>query len=559
MDAQEQLKQLISEEWQERLREDPLFATMVGEDAYNDRLSEVSAEAADRRAQVWKDFQARLGAIDRAALPESERLNYVLFARELQEKIDAHGFGEHLMPLAKLTGPHSLLPDVVLQTPFRHVGDYEAYIRRLQGMRVYLEGIVGLMRVGMERGLVPARVALSGIEESFYALTGADVDASVFFTPFTAFPSTIPAESRAALAQEGRAAIRGSVIPGFNDMLEFVEKEYLPAARESIAASDLPQGPQYYAFVVRKFTTLTVTPQQVHAIGHDEVRRIRAEMQVVMSGTGFQGTFHAFIRFLRTDPRFYVSNPDDLMKEVALLMKRMDGELPRLFSVLPRTPYGLRETPAHIAPRSTSAYYFPATGDGTTAGYYYVNTYDLPSRPLYEYEALSFHEAVPGHHLQLALQQEMESVPEFRRYSQVDAFIEGWALYAERLGLEVGFYTDPYRNFGRLIYEMWRACRLVVDTGMHAMGWTRQQAVDYMAENTALSLLNIENEVDRYIAWPGQALAYKMGEITIRKLRAAAEHALGSRFDVREFHRVLLENGAVPLDLMEKKIRQTFA
>jgi uncharacterized protein (DUF885 family) len=253
---------------------------------------------------------------------------------------------------------------------------------------------------------------------------------------------------------------------------------------------------------------------------------------------------------------FYVTEPEALMEKVAFIMKRMDGELPRLFKVLPRTPYGMRQTPAHIAPRSTSAYYFPPTGDGTTAGYYYVNTYDLPSRPLYEYEALSFHEAVPGHHLQIALQQEMTGVPNFRRYAALDAFIEGWALYAERLGLEVGFYRDPYSNFGRLTFEMWRACRLVVDTGIHAQGWTREQAIQYMAENTALSLLNIQNEVDRYIAWPGQALAYKIGEIKIRELRSSAEKKFGDHFDLRDFHRVLLEKGPMPLTLVEKTVRQ---
>jgi uncharacterized protein (DUF885 family) len=310
---------------------------------------------------------------------------------------------------------------------------------------------------------------------------------------------------------------------------------------------------------VRKYTTLDLTPQQVHDTGVQEVRHIRDEMEEVMRATGFQGDLRAFVDFLRSDDRFYVETPAALMKEVALILKRMDGELPRLFKELPRTPYGIREVPDFIAPVSTTAYYFLPAGDGTTAGFYYVNTYDLKSRPLYETEALSLHEAVPGHHLQLALQLEQAGVPDFRRFGEVTAFIEGWALYAERLGLEVGFYQDPYRNFGRLTYEMWRAVRLVVDTGMHYLGWTRQQAIDFMAQNTALSLLNITNEVDRYISWPGQALAYKIGELKIRELRTRAEQQLGPRFDVREFHRVVLKSGGIPLDVLEAEVMSWIA
>jgi uncharacterized protein (DUF885 family) len=492
-------------------------------------------------------------------LPGQDRLNYAMLASELEVRVRQYQFGAHLMPLAKLSGPHSLLPEVVLLTPFRHSADYTAYLQRLSQIPRYISGTIQLMEAGIQRGLVPACVALTGIEDALRSLIPAEPTTSVFFAPFDILPAGISAAEKDRLRHAGSEMIRSAVLPAFRRLLEFVEQVYLPAARDAIGISAVPQGRDYYAFLVRKFTTLPVTPQEVFEIGQAEVSRIRGEMEELIRGTGFNGSLGEFIQFLRTDPRFYVSHPADLMKEVALIMKRMDGELPRLFKVLPRTPYGLRQTPAAIAPRSTSAYYFPSTGDGTLAGYYYVNTYDLPSRPLFEYEALSFHEAVPGHHLQLALQQEMPAVPDFRRYSQVDAFIEGWALYAERLGLEVGFYTDPYSNFGRLIYEMWRACRLVVDPGMHCLGWTRQQAIDFMAANTALSMLNIENEIDRYIAWPGQALAYKMGELKMRELRAQAEAVLGPRFDLREFHRVLLEDGAIPLDLLEGKIKAWMA
>ena len=301
---------------------------------------------------------------------------------------------------------------------------------------------------------------------------------------------------------------------------------------------------------------MDITPEEVHQIGLNEVKRIRGEMEAIIQQVGFKGAFKEFIDFLRTDPRFYVTDKEQYLKEISYVLKRMDGELPRLFGRLPRLPYGIREIPAYIAPKTTTAYYQPGAPDGTRAGYYYINTYNLKSRPLYEIEALSFHEAVPGHHLQIALQQELENVPNFRRIAGFTAFVEGWALYAEQLGLEVGFYTDPYSNFGRLTYEMWRALRLVVDTGMHYLGWSRQQAIDFMADNSALTLLNIKNEVDRYISWPGQALAYKMGQLKIRELRALAEKELGDRFDVREFHDIIHRDGAIPLTLLEENVRR---
>jgi uncharacterized protein (DUF885 family) len=318
----------------------------------------------------------------------------------------------------------------------------------------------------------------------------------------------------------------------------------------------MPDAAGFYSFCIQRFTSLDLTASEIHQTGLAEVARLRAEMAEVMRSVNFTGTLREFSDALRSDPRFFVDRPDELMKEVAYLMKRIEGQLPALFKTLQRTPFGLREIPAHLAPTSTTAYYMLPAGDGTTAGFYYVNTYDLKSRPLYEYEALSLHEAVPGHHLQLALQLELSEVPPFRKWSETTAFIEGWALYAERLGLEMGLYRDPYTNFGRLIYEMWRAARLVVDTGLHAMGWSRQQAIDYLAENTALSLLNIANEVDRYISWPGQALAYKIGELKIRALRQKAEEGLGPRFNVREFHEVVLRNGGIPLNVLEENVNE---
>ncbi|MCA9165665.1 MAG: DUF885 domain-containing protein, partial [Planctomycetales bacterium] len=360
---------------------------------------------------------------------------------------------------------------------------------------------------------------------------------------------------RERLTAAATEAIRESVVPGYRDFLQYMRDDYVPAARGSIGASALPNGRDFYRHRVRQFTTLDITPEQVHEIGLNEVQRIRKEMETIAANAGYNDHYTDFLDFLRTDEQFYASAPEQLQAEVALILKRMDGRLPELFGRLPRMPYGLKQVPAYIAPKTTSAYYMMPSGDGRRAGYYFINTYNLKSRPLFEMEALSLHEAVPGHHLQLALQQELDDLPAFRRFNNVTAFVEGWALYAERLGLEVGFYQDPYRDFGRLSFEMWRACRLVVDTGIHYLGWSREQAIEFMAENTALSRHNIEAEVDRYISWPGQALAYKMGELKIRELRSFAETELGERFDIRQFHDIVLGSGSVPLAVLEENVR----
>src|SRR5690606_21370583 len=356
---------------------------------------------------------------------------------------------------------------------------------------------------------------------------------SRFYLPFADMSVRIAPAERERLQRAAMDAIRTSVLPGYRAFRDFMASEYIPGARETLGASSLPGGRAFYEHRVRMYTTLDFTPDEVHERGLAEVQRIRGEMQDIIERTGFDGSFAEFLEFLRTDPRFYAQTEQELLEAYSFVLKRMDGELPSLFGTLPRTPYGLRAIPDYMAPKMTTAYYRPPAGDGSTAGFYYVNTYDLKSRPLYEVEALSFHEAVPGHHLQNAIAMELGDVPQFRRFAGFTAFGEGWGLYAERLGLEAGFYTDPYSNFGRLSYEMWRALRLAVDTGIHWKGWSRQQAIDFMAENSALALHNITAEVDRYISWPGQALGYKMGELAIRDLRTRAEQRLGDAFDVR--------------------------
>jgi uncharacterized protein (DUF885 family) len=549
-DSYQNFEQLLSDEWEFRMQEYPTFATTCGDHRFNDRLPGTTEADYERRATATADFARRLAAVERNALPHSARLNYDLFQHELHFIARRAGFWLHYIPLTKMSGLPVYLPEVQLTTPFDSVTDYQNYIRRLQAYTTFVDDLIALMQSGVTKGYLPPQAALAGVLDSFRA-HASELQKSVFYQPFERFPAHFSVAECERLRTEGQAAIRTSIQPGYARLADYLEREYLPQLPDT-GHLHMPNQRDYYRFCVRRYTTLEITPAEVHQIGLDEVARIRAEMDTVIQSVGFEGSVRQFSDALRTDPRFFVDTPEQLLKEAAWLMKRVEGELPRLFKTLPRTPFGLRQIPAHIAPQSTTAYYFPPAGDLSTAGFYYVNTYDLQSRPLYELEALSLHEAVPGHHLQIALQLELQNVPNFRRYSEATAFIEGWALYAERLGLEMGFYTDPYANYGRLVYEMWRAVRLVVDTGLHYFDWSRQQAIDYMLANTALSEHNIATEVDRYTGWPGQAVAYKIGELKISALRRRAEAELGEHFDIRAFHDVLLENGAIPLAVLEE-------
>jgi uncharacterized protein (DUF885 family) len=550
------MNKLIADQWEAWMRWDPLFATSCGDHRFNNLLPAAGEEHyVSWRAQM-AGFRQRLHKIDSRSLPPADRLNCEIFTRMLDFEISGLDYHGYRLPLSKAGGFHMYFPDLYLFSPFGSVRDYEDYLARLEALPRYFNESIELLRLGLRTGYVPSRVTLEGVNESLRAHIVTDPVKSIFYKPFEWFPVSVGGADQHRLTAAAQNTIRGSVVPAYQSLLRFLETEYFPASRAGIAALDLPDGRAYYQDRIRFFTTLELSPEDIHATGQGEVKRIRAEMDSVIRKTGFKGDFSAFLKFLRSDPRFYVTTPEALMEKSALVLKRMDGELPRLFKTLPRLPYGIREIPAFSAPGQTAAYYQPGTGDGTVAGNYYVNTYDLASRPLYEIEALSLHEAVPGHHLQIALQQELGDLPNFRRFAGFTSFVEGWALYSERLGMEVGFYQDPYSDFGRLSYEMWRACRLVVDTGMHAMGWTRQQAIDFMAENTSSTLLNITNEVDRYIAWPGQALAYKLGELKIRELRALAEKELGTGFNLREFHDVVLLGGAVPLDVLEARVRE---
>ena len=549
-----QLTALLDEIWEFGLVESPTFATSLGDRRFNDRLAKVSPADSARRYEQSKKFAARLAQIDRAELAAAEQVNYDMLARQLRDDAAEFEFKSHLTPIDCRSGFHIEFPELRRDVPLDTVADYENYIARLRAFDAYATGHIELLRAGIAADVTQPEVILLGYEGTITPHIVNDPEKSLLYEPLTKFPVGVPEAEQERLRAAARAAIAEEVVPGYRRFLKFMQDEYVPAARGSIGASALPGGRDFYRHRVRRFTTLETTPEEVHVRGLAEVKRIRAEMEAIKEKVGFDGDYAAFVEHLQIDPQFYAKTPEELLERASFILKKMDGQLPTLFGKLPRMPYGLRPVPDYVAPRTSSAYYNPPAGDGTRAGFFNLNTYNLKARPLFGLEALALHEAVPGHHLQIALQQEMEELPNFRRYSDCTAFIEGWALYSERLGLECGFYEDPYSDFGRLSMEMWRACRLVVDTGMHYMDWPRERAIKFMAENSAQPIHNVEAEIDRYIGWPGQALAYKTGELKIRELRERAERELGEKFDVRAFHDRVLSGGAVPLDVLEASV-----
>ncbi len=553
------LHALFDKTWETQLRENPLFATSVGRHEYDDRLPSMTPADLERRNEQRKAALAELQSIGRSSLPADEIVNYDMFRRQLVDGIEGYELGDYQMPFNADSGFHTSFSRLPEQMPLATVKDYENYISRLRQWPRYVGEEIALMRIGLKRGMTVPRATLDGYDLTISAHVVDDPSKSVFWKPFEKFPPSIPESDRARLQDEGRAAVMDGAVAGYRQFLDFFRNEYLPGARTTLGASALPNGRAYYAYKIREFTTLDLTPEQIHKIGLGEVARISGEMNAVMKQVGFKGDFPAFLAFLRTDPRFYAKTPYELLARASYIAKRIDGKLPSLFKTLPRLPYTVEPVPADIAPKYTSGRYVSPPEGSTRPGIYWVNTYMLDSRPFYNLEALTLHEAVPGHHLQIALSRELKGLPNFRRFAYISAFGEGWGLYSEWLGLEAGIYTDPYSNFGRLTYEMWRACRLVVDTGIHSMGWTRQQAIDYMATRTALPLHEVETEVDRYISWPGQALSYKLGELKIKELRKRAETALGPRFDVRSFHDVVLGSGSVPLNVLEENVDRWIA
>ncbi len=554
--ASEQLHALFAEEWDFNLKQNPMMATAVGKREFNNQLPTVSEERQLQQADFWRGILKKLAEIDDSELSEEDQINYELFRFVLEDRIAGVEFERYLVPISADGGFHIGFVYMVDDMPFQNDEDYENYLQRLRGFKAYVDQHIVLMKKGLEKGRTLPKVVLNGYEQSIVSHIVDNPEDSHFYGPFKKFPESMSAGRKSELQGIAKRVITESIIPGYATFNTFMQEEYMPNAAEAIGISEQPNGKAFYEQRVRYFSTLPMTAEEIFQKGETEVARIKAEMMEVIEETSFEGSFADFIQFLRTDPQFYAKTPKELLKEAAYFAKKIDGKLPEYFNELPSLPYGVAPVPDAIAPKYTGGRYIGGGWENHRAGFYWVNTYKLNSRPLYVIPSLTLHEAVPGHHLQISLAQEMKNVPPFRKHTYLSSYGEGWALYTEWLGKEMGIYETPYQQFGRLTYEMWRACRLVVDVGIHAKGWSRQQAVDFLASNTALSIHEVNTEIDRYIGWPGQALSYKIGELKIRELRKRAEQQLGERFDLRKFHQLVLKNGAVPLYVLEKQIEE---
>ncbi len=535
--------------------ESPGFATYKGDPRGQNRLGDFSAAGVERRQKAERDSLALIKSINRDALSEADRVNYDLLLDDLERAVNSQRFPTQYLQMNQMGGPQQNAARLLAMMPNDRAEQLENQIARMEAFPEYVDQNIALMRKGLEQGVTPPKITLREVPQQIRNQLVDDASESPLLRGFVDIPATVDPLVAETLRNRAEQVYRQQVVPAYEKLLEFTEDEYLPAARESIAARDLPDGEAWYTNNVALRTTTDLTPQQIHDIGLSEVKRIRVEMDVIIESTGFEGSFTDFLEFLRTDPQFFHTTADGLMREYRDIAKRADPELTRLFGILPRTPYGVIEVPDYAAKSTTTAYYQAGSLQAGRPGYYFANTYALDTRPRWEMEALTLHEAVPGHHLQISIQQELEGLPWFRQNPSYTAFVEGWGLYSESLGEEMGFYKDPYSKFGQLTYEMWRAIRLVVDTGMHYLGWSRQQAIDFFKENAGKSEHDIVVEVDRYIVWPGQALAYKIGELQIKELRAFAEEQLGDDFDIRAFHDQVLGKGAVPLSVLDANIR----
>jgi uncharacterized protein (DUF885 family) len=561
----ERLHAFFDREFTHGLEESPEFATLLGIDGYDDRLGDLSAAAVARRRAHTLAAIAELEAFDPARLSAEDRISRAMMLEELEldHEFDAlyadlpFGANDSWLVLTPMFGPQQMLALLSKATPLRNVADYRNYLKRLEAVPGVIDQMIDRMRAGMRSRWMPPRAAMTRVPGMLEVYAGTDVRATPLWHPFESFPTSVPDAERGPIAERGQRVLAERVHPAFAKLKRFAEAEYIPACRKELGASSLPAGAKFYALRVRQATTTTLTPDEIHAIGLSEVKRIHAEIEKVIASTGFRGSWDDFLQFTREDKRFFFDTPEQRLMFYRDIGKRADAELPRLFAELPRLPYGIR--PMDPSEGDNADHYSNGALDGSRAGYFDANVNNVSKHPSHEMESTLLHEAVPGHHLQIARAQEIRGLPLFRRVGGYTAYSEGWALYAESLGYEMGFYKDPYQHFGALAGEMLRACRLVIDTGLHTKGWTRDASIRYLVDNTGYHPDLAAAEIDRYIVMPGQALGYKIGELRIKALRAKAAAALGAKFDVRRFHNVLLDDGPLPLTLLEARVDEWIA
>lgn len=548
------LHALFDADYQRQLREDPLGASYLGEDRYNDKMPDLSSPAMAVRQQAVRDSRQTLLGIDRKALSEADQLNYDIYLRELDQSIAGFRFHDEFMPVSHQGGVHTFADGMLQGLRFEKAKDYSDWIARLRAYGTYTDQTIALMRQGMASGWMRPKAIMQRVPAQIAGQIVAAPEDSASYSPFKAMSANVSASEQERLRAEAKAAVVDVVLPALKRFQSFFNHEYLPKCRDSVAAGELPDGKAYYDFLARSYTTTDLSAAQIHEIGLKEVTRLRAEMEKIRVEVAFHGDQPAFFEYLRSDAKFHYNDGAQLLMAYRAMAKRIDPELTRIFGTLPRAPYGVTPIPDALAPDTTTAYYNGGSTDGKRAGNYYVNLYKPQTRLIWEMLPLTLHESVPGHHLQISIANELPEQPMFRRLAGFTAYVEGWALYAEQLGYDMGLYADPYDRMGQKAYEMWRAVRLVVDTGMHAQGWSRQQAIDYFKANDPKSEHDITNEIDRYLATPGQALAYKIGQMKISELRAKAKAKLGDNFDLRAFHDELLGAGALPLSVLETRM-----
>ena len=550
--AADEFHALLDDHWDSAVSEKIYFRNDGDAWRMDGKLSKHTAEARARRHAFNNSMLERLKSIDPGALNDRDRISFKVFTYERETERDSYEQYDYLFPFMSMVGYHSYFAIAPSSMSFLDAEDYDKYLVSLDDFPRYNDEHIALLREAIDMGYTHYCESIADYAKTMSLHVVDDPQDSQLFLPFESFPATFSQGQTAAYTRKGLALIEEKIVPAYEKLLQVFEEEYLPNCREVAGISSLPGGADYYQYLITFFTTTDMTPREIHDLGLSEVARIQAEMREIIESVGFAGDFKEFLEYLRNEPRFYAGSVEELLGRAALISKTAEGAAPRFFSVLPRGTYSIKGNP------NRGTYYMPSSGDGTTSGIYFVSTKDLASQPFYTLEALTLHEGVPGHHLQSALAMEL-GLPKFQRTLYHAAYGEGWGLYSERLGKEMGFYSDPYSDFGRLTYEAWRAVRLVVDTGMHAFGWTRQQAVDYMLNNAAVSVLEANDEIDRYITWPAQALAYKIGELKIRELRARAESELGANFDIRSFHDTVVGNGSVPIAVLEEIVNDWIA